>query len=211
MLFKVILQFVLGILVGIYGYLLPSYINLAVLQLATTKHNRAVWRIIAIISIIEIPYCFFCMRGMKWFMSEHIVQLIVQWVIVLALLLLAFLSWRDAGKPPKSEEANAAIHTDTKENKLLLVAIFNPFQLSAWAIWGSYFIEKDWFTWNNQSILIFSIGAALGVLLILWIYAILGRKLVDYLSLNRKVIDYCMCSILFVLAIIQILRNLQLL
>ncbi len=210
MLFKVILQFFIGIIVGIYGYLLPSYINLAVLQLATTKHNRAVWRIIAIISIIEIPYCFFCMRGMKWFMSEHLVQLIVQWVIVIALLLLAFLSWRDAGKPPKSAQLNESAVSDTKEKKLLLVAIFNPFQLSAWAIWGSYFIEKDWFTWNNQSILIFSIGAALGVLIILWTYALLGRKLVDYLSLNRKVIDYGMCLILFILAAVQCMRNLQL-
>ncbi|MBP6623856.1 MAG: LysE family transporter [Chitinophagaceae bacterium] len=208
MLFKFILQFVIGVLVGIYGYLLPSYINLAVLQLATRNHSRSVWRIISIISIIEIPYCFFCMKGMKWFMSEHTIQLIVQWVIVLALLLLAFLSLRDAGSPPKSNKANAAL-ADTKEKKLLLVAIFNPFQLSAWAIWGSYFIEKDWFTWNNQSIFLFSVGASLGVLIILWIYAILGRKLVDYLSLNRKVIDYSMCGILFILAIIQIFRNLQ--
>ncbi|HPI54997.1 MAG TPA: LysE family transporter, partial [Chitinophagaceae bacterium] len=183
-------------------------INLAVMHLGITHHNREVWRTIAVISLIEIPYCYFCMLGMKWFMSNTILQMIVQWTIVIALLILAGLSVKDANKKSNSSPSHSNSVVSGQQKKLLLIAIFNPFQLSAWAIWGSYFIDKNWFIWNPHSIFIFSLGAALGVLTILAIYKWIGQQLIEYLASHRQRIDYGMALLLLVLAAVQIYRNL---
>ena len=207
MVIKLVLQILIGFLVGIYSYLMPGYINLAVMQLGITHHKHEVWRTIIFISLIEIPYCFFCMLGMNWFMSHPQIQLIVQWTIVIALLILAILSFIEAQKKTSSAKNPSERATSGQKKKLLVVALFNPFQLSAWAIWGSYFIDKSWFIWNHFSIFLFSIGAALGVFIILWIYMWVGQKLVDYLASHRKQIDYVMGCILLVLTFIQVYRN----
>lgn len=209
MVIKLVLQIFIGLLVGIYSYLMPGYINLSVMHLGITHHQREVWRTIVIISLIEIPYCFFCMLGMNWFMSNSLLQMIVQWTIVIALLILAILSFIDAQKKSNTTKNQSALETSGQKKKLLVVAIFNPFQLSAWAIWGSYFIDKNWFVWNRFSIFLFSIGAALGVFIILWIYMWIGQKLVDYLASHRKQIDYGMGCILLMLTLIQVYRNLN--
>jgi threonine/homoserine/homoserine lactone efflux protein len=209
MVIKLVLQIFIGLLVGIYSYLMPGYINLSVMHLGITHHQREVWRTILFISLIEIPYCFFCMLGMNWFMSNPQIQMIVQWTIVIALLILAILSFADAQKKSSRAKNQTERETIGQKKKLLVVALFNPFQLSAWAIWGSYFIDKSWFIWNHFSIFLFSIGAALGVFIILWIYMWVGQKLVDYLASHRKQIDYGMGCILLVLTLIQVYRNLN--
>ncbi|MEZ5046021.1 MAG: LysE family transporter [Chitinophagaceae bacterium] len=203
--FKLVLQFIIGFAVGIYGYFMPGYINLQILQYGTYKKNHTIWKIIFIISLVEIPYCFFCMSGMNWLMQQGTLLLFIKWIIVALLVFMALLSFKDAGKRKAtySESEQQAVHV----NKLLWFAIFNPFQLSAWTIWGTYFIEKTWFDWNSISIFIFSIGAALGVLLILRLYAMIGKHIVSFFSLHRKYIDYTIGAIMLLLAAIQLIRN----
>ena len=208
MILKLLLQFAMGIGVGIYGYLVPSYLNLAVLQLSLSKKKKAVWTVLLIISIIEIPYCFLCMNGMHWIMKQETFLLVIKWLLAVVLLGLAVMNFITARKE-KKEEAVDEKKLDPKQiRKLILLAIFNPFQLSAWTIWGVYFIEKDWFIWTHFSIFLFSIAASIGVFGILAVYAFAGEKLVSYFSLNRKQIDYTVAGILFVLGVVQVVRNL---
>ncbi|MBK7690190.1 MAG: hypothetical protein IPJ31_03405 [Bacteroidetes bacterium] len=76
------------------------------------------------------------------------------------------------------------------------------------AIWGAYFIEKTWFDWSLFSISIFSIGASLGVYIILKVYEFMGRQLVEFFALQKKYISYVVAGILFILALVQLVRNL---
>ena len=208
MLFKLIIQFILGIGVGIYGYLVPSYINLGVFQISMSHSRNDLRKVLLIISLVEIPYCFVCMSAMDWIMEQQVFLLFVRWLIVVVLLVMAFFTWKKALKIKSEEtkEEQALVTSDMK--RLILYAIFNPFQLSAWAIWGTYFVEKSWFEWTSFSIFIFSIGASLGVLIILWLYAIMGKKLVSMFSSHRKQIDFGIAGILFLLGIVQLIRNL---
>jgi threonine/homoserine/homoserine lactone efflux protein len=209
MLVKLLLQIILGIGVGIYGYLVPGYINLSVLQLGLSKNRKAIWKTLTIVSIIEFPYCYLCMNGMQWIMKQQYFLFIIQWLLVIMLLALAFHVFKDAKQKHETKIIEGK-NMDTKQvNKLLFFAILNPFQLSAWAIWGSYFIEKTWFSWTIFSIMLFSLGASLGVFIILWLYAFTGQKIVTYFSLQRKNIDYVVASILLILAIMQIIKNLS--
>jgi threonine/homoserine/homoserine lactone efflux protein len=202
---KLLIQFFIGVIVGIYGYLTPSYMNLAILQLSSQNRTKELWKCLIVISLVELPYCYFCMNGMQWIMQQKILLLIIKWLIVIVLFVFAFLSYREA-KREKPVEENT-IEANLSVRSLLTIAIFNPFQLSAWAIWGSYFVEKTWFVWTPLSILIFSVGAAVGVFIILRTYAFAGKKLVNYFNVNKSKMDYVICGILLLLAIIQLVRN----
>lgn len=208
MLLKLLIQFLLGIGVGIYGYLLPSYINLGVFQMSMNHAMAKVHRIIFIITLVEIPYCFVCMSGMQWLMQQSLILLFVRWLIVLVLLAMAMVTFLDARKKHGPVPAEVKPLEAGQVRRLLVYAIFNPFQLSAWAIWGTYFIEKTWFSWTAGSILLFSLGASIGVYVVLRLYAVMGQKLIAYFASHRKQIDYGMALLLLVLGLVQLVRNL---
>ncbi len=207
MLLKLLLQFIIGIGVGVYGYIIPSFINLGVFQLSMSHSLRQLRKVIIIISLVEIPYCFVCMSGMEWLIQQKSILLYIRWLIVGVLFLMAIITWIDATKKHKEVQVETKQIEGKQLNRLLLYAIFNPFQLSAWAIWGIYFVEKTWFEWNASSIFVFSVGASIGVFIILWVYAKAGQQLVTYFSTNRKKIDYAIGLILFVLGVAQLVRN----
>lgn len=207
MLLKFIVQFIIGIGVGVYGYLIPSYINLGVFQISMNNHSGHLRKVILLFSIIEIPYCFICMSSVQWLMQQQIIMLIIKWLIVVVLFLVAFITWKDAHKKKREINTEDKPMDSQSLNKLIIYAVFNPFQLSAWAIWGAYFIDKTWFDWNFYSILFFSIGASLGVFLILWAYAILGKKLIQFFSEKKHIIDYSVAGIMCLLAIMQVVKN----
>ncbi len=203
--FKLVVQFIIGVVVGLYGYLMPSFITLSILQLSSANRLKDLWKAIIIISLVEIPYCYFCMSGMQWIMQQSIILLIIKWLIVVVLFVFAYLSWKQAKTQNETEQEQKKGNNSL--NSLLTIAIFNPFQLSSWAIWGSYFVEKSYFTWNPLSIFIFSIGASAGVFLILRAYAFAGKKLINYFKVNKSKIDYMVAGILATLAIVQLIRN----
>lgn len=206
---KWILQLIIGIAVGIYGYLVPGYINLSVLQLGFNKNKQLIHKILIIIAIIEIPYCFLCMSGMQWLMQQATILLIIKWLLVIMLFGLALLTCFEARKQSKVIHIERGTMDNKQINKFLFFAIFNPFQLSAWVIWGGYFIEKSWFSWTTFSILLFSIGACIGVFIILKIYALMGEKLIAYFASHRKYINYTVAAILLLLGILQLYKNCQ--
>lgn len=203
---KIIIQFLIGIAVGIYGYLTPGYINLSVLQLSSNKETKKLNQAILLISLVEIPYCIICMSGMQWLMQQSMLMLIIKWLIVVLLFAMVIVTLLEARKEAK--EVSIQKIEKGKYKNLFFFVIFNPFQLSAWAIWGAYFLEKSWFDWSIFSISIFSIGACLGVFLILKIYEIMGQKLVKFFTVQKKYISYAVAGILFILTIVQLVRNL---
>lgn len=203
-----IVQFLIGILVGVYSYLMPGYINLKVLQLGMDLDKKKLKYSLFIISIVEIPYCFVSMNSIQWLTKQDYILEVLKWLIVLVLVIVAIITILDANKVKEIQSVPTEKLNQSQLNKLLLFVIFNPFQLSAWAIWGTYFIEKTWFSWTYFSILIFSLGASVGVAIILYIYAIIGEKMISYFTSHRKKIDYSVAGLLFLLATVQVIKNL---
>jgi threonine/homoserine/homoserine lactone efflux protein len=202
-----ILQFFIGLAVGLYSYLSPGIINIQVFQLATHSAFRKVLFVLLVISLVEIPYCLLCMLGFKWIATITWFNNLLQWAIVLVLFFMAWFTYRQAMKNKKVPH-DTAIVSAMSMKALLLFAIFNPFQLSAWSIWGAYFVEKKWFQWNLLGIGIFSMGACLGVFLILLSYALLGKKWIAFFSKHRWQIDLGIAGLLLLLGIIQLVKNL---
>lgn len=208
MILKLILQFIIGLGVGLYSYLTPGYINLSVMQLSTNRQKNILFWTLILISIVEIPYAVACLSGMQWLMQQEVLLKVISWLIVVLLFVMAMLALYESKKESKQVNVDESVMDKGKYTKLFLFVVFNPFQISAWAIWGAYFIEKDWFDWSLFSITIFSLGASVGVFIILKVYAFMGRQLVTFFALQKKYISYAVAGILFVLAVVQLLRNL---
>ena len=128
MVLKLLVQCVLGIAVGMYGYLIPGYINLAVLQLGLGKNVHAIRKTLLVISIIEIPYCFLCMSGVQWLMQQALILLIIKWVLAIMLFALAFLTILDTRKKHKDVIIKSDAMDQNQIKKLLFFAVYNPFQ-----------------------------------------------------------------------------------
>lgn len=208
MLLKIILQFIIGIGVGVYGYLMPSYINLGVMQLAMTTSKTFLRNILLIVSLVEIPYCFLCMSSIEWLVGKSYVLFYLRWLIVVVLFAMGITALVQALKKSSSEQTQMhSIDSSIHVRRLIVYAIFNPFQLSAWAIWGAYFVEKTWFSWTSFSILVFSLGAALGVFCILKMYAVAGQKMIQYFNTNKKQIECGIAILLILLGLFQLIRN----
>lgn len=201
------LQLLSGFLVGIYSYLMPGYINMNVLHIGSKRNHNSLFKIIGIISLVEIPYCLVCMSAIGLLTHYKWILNIVAWLIVLALILMSVFTWIDA---KKNHHKIKNIDDKVEKNisgKLIGFIIFNPFQISAWAIWGAYFLDKKWFAWDLLSLVYFSLATTLGVFVILRIYAYMGLKLVSWLTQHRKKIDYFLAVFLLLLAIIQVIKN----
>ncbi len=208
MIFKLILQFIIGVGVGIYSYLTPGYINLSVMQLSTNNQKNILLKAILLISLVEIPYAVSCLSAMQWLMQQDVLMQIISWLIVIVLFLMTGVTLYESRKESKQKSVEKGVMDKGKYTRLFLFVIFNPFQISAWAIWGAYFIEKDWFDWSLLSIIIFSLGASTGVFIILKIYEFMGQKLVEFFAVQKKYVSYVVAGILFILALVQLIRNL---
>lgn len=191
-----------------YSYMTPGYINLSVMQLSTNKQKSILFWAIILISIVEIPYAVACLSGMQWLMQQEVLLKVISWLIVVLLFVMAMLTLYESKKESKQVNVDESAMDKGKYTKLFLFVLFNPFQISAWAIWGAYFIEKDWFDWSLFSICIFSLGASAGVFIILKVYEFMGQKLVQFFHVQKKYISYVVAGILFVLAVVQLVRNL---
>ena len=141
MILKLILQFIIGLGVGLYSYLTPGYINLSVMQLSTNRQKNILFWTLILISIVEIPYAVACLSGMQWLMQQEVLLKVISWLIVVLLFVMAMLALYESKKESKQVNVDESVMDKGKYTKLFFFFFFNPFQISAWAIWGAYFIE----------------------------------------------------------------------
>jgi threonine/homoserine/homoserine lactone efflux protein len=206
---SIFLQILVGILVGVYSYLSPGIINIQVFQLSLHHAWRKVLVLIGLIAMVEIPYCMICMSGFKWLMSISGLQQMLSWgVFVMMLAMSVWMFYRTYTQPLQDEQEKVSAPMMSIKS-LLFFVVLNPFQLSAWTIWGAYFIDKTWFSWSYQGIFVFSLGACIGAFLILYVYGHIGRKWMHFFTQHKKQLDYGIAFLLLLLSVIQLIRNLQ--
>ena len=203
----IVLQFIIGIGVGIYGYLTPGIINIQLFQLATSSKKVNILSVVAIISLVEIPYCIFCLSIFQWINSYAIIQTIIQWLIVVMLLSLGIMGLLKAYKKKNNPSEVATSGAVMSVKSLIWFAIINPFQWSAWSIWGAYFTEKNWFNWSVYGIGLFSIGAFIGTFIILYLYTYAGKKCLNLYAKYKFQIDIGIALLLITLGLVQVFKN----
>ena len=194
------LTMALGFILGFIGYLPPGNINLTVVQLAISHSKKRVWTFIVFATVMEFLYCLGCLTGLDLLMQQPGLVIVLQWLAVfifLALGLLSFFHNEEAVKIPALSGFGRGV----------FAAIINPLQVPFWLVWGVYLNDK--LKGGYLAIAIFSAITAMGTTCILWIYAVGGKKLVENMKLERKILDRIIGVLLIGLAVLQLFKLLH--
>lgn len=190
---------VFGFMLGFVGYLPPGNINLAVVQLALKDFRSKLWTFILFATVMEFLYCFGCLTGLNLLLHQPQLVIILKWVSVFIFAGLGLLSYFH-------NENTSKIQAFSGLNRGIFAAIINPLQVPFWLIWGVYLTENKWLGSSVLSIAVFSFITSLGTASILWIYAFGGKKLIEEMKLERRLIDRIIGVLLIALAFWQLFK-----
>jgi predicted small secreted protein len=195
----------IGILVGFYGYLFPGNINLMVVHLYTSKQYKLLWLMLASIAFFESLYCAAVLYSLQALQKQsgwyHVVEVISYTMV----LLMGF--WMVLEK-----KASTKTTSNNTVYRGLLSSIIHPQQIPFWMVAGVLLNGVLKFSDSWKILLPFVGFNALGTILVMFSYMILGGKLIHYFKLNLSQINKVMGSFYIVLALyhlILIILNLQ--
>lgn len=187
----------IGLLIGIWGYLIVGNINLSVIELSEKKNSRWLIFFIALAILFEFLYCFFTLYALQYLMDFPTVISIAQYTSVAFLLIIGFWSLLEKVKTPKELSRNII-------RRGYWSIVVHPQQIPFWFFWGIILMDKEWLSTSTGSLIGFSLANSIGGLLILICYAFFGSKIIKMLNLNRRVIKNFVGVVCIISAIILI-------
>jgi len=195
-----VMTLALGFALGFMGYLPPGNINMAVVQLALKGEQTRLRLFLVFASIMEFLYCFGCLWSLGLLMRQPHLVLVMQWTAVFVFALLGVLSFFHDENPAKIQVLSGF-------GRGLFAIIINPLQIPFWLVWGVYLSDRlngDFFT-----VIIFALVTSLGTATLLWLYAVGGKKMIELLKLERRLIDRAIGVVLMALAVWQLFKILH--
>lgn len=186
---------------GFIGYLPLGNINLTVVQLSVNDTRKRLLTFIAFASFMEFVYCFLCLMGLDLLLQQEELVKFLSWLGVILFVVLGVMSflYKETDSPAKTSDFKRGV----------LIAIFNPLQIPFWLVWGVYLMQNHILKSETLMIAIFSLVCTLGTILILYLYAIAGKKIVDKLRVNRIWLNRFIGMLLIVLAVLQTVKLLR--
>jgi predicted small secreted protein len=196
----------IGILVGFYGYLFPGNINLMVVHLYISKQYKLLWLMLASIVFFESLYCTAVLYSLQALQKKSGWYLVVEIISYTMVLLMGI--WMILEK-----KASAKTTSNNTVYRGLLSSIIHPQQIPFWMVAGVLLNGVLNFSDGWKILLPFVGFNALGTILVMFSYMILGSKLIHYFKLNLTQINKVMGSFYILLVLyhlISILPNLKL-
>ncbi len=191
-----------GFVLGFIGYLPPGNINLTVVQLALGSTRKHIWYFILFAALMEFFYCVGCLMGLDLLMRQPQLVIVLQWLAVFIFILLGLLSFFH-----KEDAGTGKVQTFSGYSRGLFAAFINPLQIPFWLVWGVYL--NDLLKGGVLITVIFAFVTSCGTALILWLYAVGGKKLVEKMKLERKFLNRVIGIILISLGLLQLLKLLH--
>jgi threonine/homoserine/homoserine lactone efflux protein len=118
---------------------------------------------------------------------------------------LGTITWMHRNKPP---ETNYSEHDSIKYG--ILLGFLNPMQIPFWLITGTYLITHEWIDIGKLDLVIFSIGAAGGAFLALFLYAKFADYIKSKFALSNKIVNTGIAILFFAFAAYHIVKQMYL-
>lgn len=176
---------IIGIPVGMYGYIFPGNINLMVLDLYASKKYPALAAVLCLIVIFESIYCLLTLvllSGLKE--SSHWYKWLElgSFILLLAMGVWMLLEGRKSKK---------VVQKNTLYRGIINI-IIHPQQIPFWLIIGVVINPLMKFGMDMFVMAGFVIFNAVGTLLAMGIYMVFGNKILEYFKLNLSNINRAM-------------------
>lgn len=200
-----LLTFIVAFVVNFVGYIPLGNINLTTMQVSINKGLKQAIILITSFSILEGIFTFILMNFAEWFASKKDFLNWLGWILVVVFVVMGSISFYQASKPVVKKERPKS--SDSIRTGIVL-GIFNPMIIPYWAIGGTYLIANNWITIEGLGLEIFSIGAAIGSFLCLYLFAKFALYIQERFSFSSKIINRSIGFMFFALAILQTSKEL---
>lgn len=204
-----VLDFFLGYLVAIAGFIAPGMLNVLAAKISITETKKAALIFILGTLTVVLLQAFTGVYFAK-FLDSHpgISNTLKKFgTVIFVLLTIAFLYNGFRVKKPKKD-----VQIKSKKNRYvygLMMASFNMFAIPFFAISSLTLASKDLFDFSLISIIVFSIGAVLGTFTVFYSYAIFFKKIENKVEGLINNIYFILAAFTGIVAIMSIYRLVQ--
>jgi threonine/homoserine/homoserine lactone efflux protein len=201
----ILLTFFIGIIANFVGYIPPGNINLTLVQITINRGFKQAMMFIISFSCVEFFFTYFIMHAAKWLSGEVRLDTIIDWIMVVLFGVLGAITWVHRKKTPDTN------YSDQESIKYgILLGFLNPMQVPFWMITGTYLITHEWILDGKLALVIFSIGAAGGAFLALFLYAKFAKYIQSKFALSNKFINTGIAILFFAFAAYHIVKQVYL-
>ena len=201
----IFLTFFIGIIANFIGYIPPGNINLTLVQITINRGMKQALMFITSFSCVEFFFTYFIMHAAKWLSGQVKLDTIIDWVMVVLFGVLGTITWIGRNKPPETN------YSDKESIKYgILLGFLNPMQVPFWMITGTYLITHEWIEDGKLALVIFSIGAAAGAFIALFLYAKFARYIQSKFALSTRLINTSIAVLFFAFAAYHVVKQIYL-
>lgn len=183
----------IGIPIGFYGYVFPGNINLMVVELYNSSRFKFLFFTLALILLFETFYCIVSLLLLNTLKLNTSIYNTIELISYIMVLLMGLWMVVENKKDQQKSRKNTVYRG-------LLSIVFHPQQIPFWVIMGVVVNKFISFSSNHLALYQFAFFNALGTLLAMLFYMVLGSKLFNYLKLNILQINKVMGSVYMILA-----------
>jgi hypothetical protein len=167
----------IGIPIGLYGYIFPGNINLMVLELYSSKKYRFLLLILGLILVFESIYCALSLIFLNAITSNSKLFTSIEFVSYGLIFIMGLWMLLENGNNKKASHQNTIFRG-------VLSIIIHPQQIPFWVFAGILLNPVIRFNMDYRTLVAFVFFNALGTLLAMFIYINFGNKILNYSKLN---------------------------
>jgi len=201
----IFLTFFIGVIANALGYIPPGNINLTLVKITINRGFKQAMMFIISFSAVEFFFTLFIMHAAKWLATQVKLDMVIDWIMLVLFTLLGIITWVHRNKPPK---ANYSERASIRYG--IILGIVNPVQVPFWMITGTYLITHEWIVVGQIALIIFSVGAAAGAFLALFMYAKFAQYIQSKFALSTKLINTSIAILFFAFAGYQVAKQIYL-
>ncbi len=176
--------FLVGLIISFIGSIPPGTLNLAVLQLGMEQKIKTALRFSLAVSIIEYPYAWIGVVFEDWVTSSPIIVDNFQLITAIVMTLIGAFSIWSARKPSEF----SVRFNESGFRRGIVLSILNPMAIPFWVAYTAFLKSQGWIDLSTPWLVhSYVLGTAVGVMILLIIFAFLAKRLAHHVKDNRIV------------------------
>jgi threonine/homoserine/homoserine lactone efflux protein len=176
--------FLVGLIISFIGSIPPGTLNLAVLQLGMEQKVKTALRFALAVSIIEYPYAWIGVVFEDWVTASPLIVDNFQLITAIVMTIIGAFSIWSARKPSEF----SVRFNESGFRRGIILSILNPMAIPFWVAYTAFLKSQGWIDLSTPWLVhSYVLGTAVGVMILLIIFAFLAQRLAHYVKDNRIV------------------------
>lgn len=200
------IQFLLGFTISYVGSISPSMLNITATKISIEKNKKTAIQFAVGVSVIVVFQAFFALLFLQIIYENPIILESIETAAIVVFSFLSIFFFRKA-----RQEQQEISSTKSKRSGFITgmgLSIINMFSIPFYCGVGAAFNMYDWLELDTVSVLLFTLGAALGTYLILYSYILFAEKIKSKIARFSKYFNYILSAITGIVAVISLIKML---